>query len=136
MIRTYSELSKLSTFKERFDYLKLNGKVGEDTFGHSRFLNQDFYSSPEWRRTRRNIIIRDNGCDMGLEGYSIQGRIYVHHINPITVDDILERRPCLFDPENLICVSSMTHEAITYGIEDMLPTDPVIRKPNDTCPWR
>lgn len=136
MIRTYSELSKLSTFKERFDYLKLNGKVGEDTFGHSRFLNQDFYSSPEWRRTRRNIIIRDNGCDMGLEGYSIQGRIYVHHINPITVDDILERRPCLFDPENLICVSSMTHEAITYGIEDMLPTDPVIRRPNDTCPWR
>ena len=136
MIRTYSELSKLSTFKERFDYLKLNGKVGEDTFGHSRFLNQDFYSSPEWRRARRNIIVRDNGCDMGLEGYSIQGRIYVHHINPITVDDILERRPCLFDPENLICVSSMTHEAITYGIEDMLPTDPVIRRPNDTCPWR
>lgn len=136
MIRTYSELSNLQTFKERFDYLKLNGKVGEDTFGHSRFLNQDFYSSPEWRRTRRNIIVRDNGCDMGLEGYSIQGRIYVHHINPITVDDILERRPCLFDPENLICVSSMTHEAITYGIEDMLPTDPVIRRPNDTCPWR
>ena len=136
MIRTYSELSKLSTFKERFDYLKLNGKVGEDTFGHSRFLNQDFYSSPEWRRTRRNIIVRDNGCDMGLDGYSIQGRIYVHHINPITVDDILERRPCLFDPENLICVSIMTHEAITYGIEDMLPTDPVIRRPNDTCPWR
>lgn len=136
MTRTYSELSKLSTFKERFDYLKLNGKVGEDTFGHSRFLNQDFYSSPEWRRTRRNIIVRDNGCDMGLEGYSIQGRIYVHHINPITIDDILERRPCLFDPENLICVSSMTHEAITYGIEDMLPTDPVIRRPNDTCPWR
>lgn len=136
MIRTYSELSRLSTFKERFDYLKLNGKVGEDTFGHSRFLNQDFYSSPEWRRTRRNIIVRDNGCDMGLDGYSIQGRIYVHHINPITVDDILERRPCLFDPENLICVSSMTHEAITYGIEDMLPTDPVIRRPNDTCPWR
>ena len=136
MIRTYSELSNLQTFKERFDYLKLNGKVGEDTFGHSRFLNQDFYSSPEWRRTRRNIIVRDNGCDMGLEGYSIQGRIYVHHINPITVDDILERRPCLSDPENLICVSSMTHEAITYGIEDMLPTDPVIRRPNDTCPWR
>ena len=136
MIRTYSELSRLSTFKERFDYLKLNGKVGDDTFGHSRFLNQDFYSSPEWRRTRRNIIVRDNGCDMGLDGYSIQGRIYVHHINPITVDDILERRPCLFDPENLICVSSMTHEAITYGIEDMLPTDPVIRRPNDTCPWR
>lgn len=136
MIRTYSELSNLQTFEERFDYLKLNGKVGEDTFSHSRFLNQDFYSSPEWRRTRRNIIVRDNGCDMGLEGYSIQGRIYVHHINPITVDDILERRPCLFDPENLICVSSMTHEAITYGIEDMLPTDPVIRRPNDTCPWR
>lgn len=136
MIRTYSELSNLQTFKERFDYLKLNGKVGEDTFGHSRFLNQDFYSSPEWRRTRRIIIIRDNGCDMGLEGYSIQGRIYVHHINPITVDDILERRPKLFDPENLICVSSKTHEAITYGIEDMLPTDPVIRRPNDTCPWR
>lgn len=136
MIRTYSELSNFQTFKERFDYLKLNGKVGEDTFGHSRFLNQDFYSSPEWRRTRRNIIVRDNGCDMGLEGYSIQGRIYVHHINPITVDDILERRPCLFDSENLICVSSMTHEAITYGIEDMLPTDPVIRRPNDTCPWR
>lgn len=136
MIRTYSELSNLQTFKERFDYLKLNGKVGEDTFGHSRFLNQDFYSSPEWRRTRRNIIVRDNGYDMGLEGYSIQGRIYVHHINPITVDDILERRLCLFDPENLICVSSMTHEAITYGIEDMLPTDPVIRRSNDTCPWR
>lgn len=136
MIRSYSEMLQYPSFMERFRYLMLNGQVGDMTFGGRRYLNQVFYSSPEWKRTRRRVIIRDNGCDLGVEGYEIHGPIYVHHLNPITTDDIEERSPKLFDMDNLICVSYLTHEAITYGSEDILPKDPVVRKPNDTCPWR
>lgn len=136
MIKSYSEMIQFDTFLDRFRYLALNGQVGDMTFGGRRYLNQAFYTSPEWKRTRRRAIIRDNGCDLGVEGYDIRGPIYVHHINPITMEDIEERSPKLFDMDNLICVSYTTHEAITYGSEDILPKDPVIRRPNDTCPWR
>lgn len=136
MIRSYSELSKLDTFLDRFNYLKLNGSVGSETFGWSRYLNQAFYSSPEWKKTRRRVIIRDNGNDLGLDGYSIYGPIYVHHMNPITPEDIENRDPKLFDMDGLICVSRRTHEAITLGDLDLLPKDPIVRKPNDTCPWK
>lgn len=136
MIKSYSEMIQFDAFLDRFRYLVLNGQVGDMTFGGRRYLNQAFYTSPEWKRTRRRAIIRDNGCDLGVEGYDIHGPIYVHHINPITMEDIEERSPKLFDMDNLICVSYTTHEAITYGSEDILPKDPVIRRPNDTCPWR
>lgn len=136
MIRSYSEMLQYPSFMERFRYLMLNGQVGDMTFGGRRYLNQAFYSSPEWKRTRRRVIIRDNGCDLGVEGYEIHGPIYVHHLNPITMDDIEDRSPKLFDMDNLICVSYLTHEAITYGSEDILPKDPVVRRPNDTCPWK
>lgn len=136
MIRTYSELIGYKTFLERFRYLVLNGKVGTSTFGHDRYLNQIFYSSPEWKKTRRRVIIRDEGRDLGVEGYDIHGTIYVHHINPITAEDIENRDSKLFDMDNLICCSGRTHEAITYGCEDLLPTDPIVRRPNDTCPWK
>jgi len=136
MIRSYSEMLQYPSFMERFRYLMLTGQVGDMTFGGRRYLNQAFYSSPEWKRTRRRVIIRDNGCDLGVEGYEIHGPIYVHHLNPITTDDIEDRSPKLFDMDNLICVSYLTHEAITYGSEDILPKDPVVRRPNDTCPWK
>lgn len=136
MIRTYSEMITYKTFLERFRYLVLNGQVGVSTFGHDRFLNQTFYRSPEWRKTRQRVIIRDEGRDLGVEGYEIHGNIYVHHINPITAEDIENRDSKLFDLDNLICVSHNTHEAITYGCEDLLPTDPIVRRPNDTCPWK
>lgn len=136
MIKTYSELIQFDTFLDRFNYLKLNGKVGLETFGWSRYLNQAFYSSPEWKKTRRRVIIRDNGRDLGMEGYEIYGTIYVHHIDPISPEDIENRDPKLFDLDNLICVSRRTHDAITLGDEDLLPTDPIIRRPNDTCPWK
>lgn len=136
MIRSYSELITFDTFLDRFNYLKLNGKVGAETFGWSRYLNQAFYASPEWKKTRRRVIIRDEGCDLGLEGYNIYGTIYVHHINPITPEDIDNRDPKLFSMDNLVCVSYRTHEAITYGNEELLLTDPIIRRPNDMCPWK
>lgn len=136
MIRSYSEMLQYPSFMDRFRYLMLNGQVGDMTFGGRRYLNQAFYSSPEWKRTRRRVIIRDNGCDLGVGGYVIHGPIYVHHLNPITTEDIEERSPKLFDMDNLICASYLTHEAITYGSEDILPKDPIVRKPNDTCPWR
>lgn len=136
MIRSYSELSKLNTFLDRFNYLKLNGCVGTETFGWSRYLNQALYWSSEWKKTRRRVIIRDNGNDLGLDGYSIYGPIYVHHMNPITPEDIENRDPKLFDMDGLICVSRRTHEAITLGDLDLLPKDPIVRKPNDTCPWK
>ena len=136
MIRTYSELITLPTFSERYKYLQLNGKVGHETFGYDRYLNQALYSSPEWRRTRRRIIIRDEGRDLALDGYDIFGKIYIHHLNPITLADIEERRSSLFDHDNLVCVSNNTHDAIHYGDEDLLPSDPIIRRPNDTCPWK
>lgn len=135
-IRTYSELIRLPTFLERFNYLKLNGRVGEETFGCHRYLNQGFYRSKEWRRIRDFVIVRDNGCDLGVSGYDIFGKILIHHMNPITADDIRNRSDYLLNPEYLICVSHMTHEAITYGDERLLVTEPIERAPNDTSPWR
>lgn len=135
-IRTYNELRQLKTFEERFEYLKLCGHVGEDTFGHYRFLNQKFYSSPEWRRLRREIIARDLGCDLGIPGRDICDGIYIHHMNPIMVDDIISRTEYLSNPNYLICVSYDTHNAIHYGNGESLPRDPVMRTKWDTCPWK
>lgn len=134
--RSYHELSQLKTFEERFEYLKLSARIGEETFGTERFLNQYFYGTPEWRALRQNALIRDQGCDLGIEDHPIGGRIEVHHINPITAEDIRNRDPCLLDLENVICVSSNTHKAIHYGDASLLPHDPIERKPNDTCPWK
>ena len=136
IIRTYSELIALPTFEERFQYLKLNGKVGESTFGFDRYLNQLFYKSDEWLRLRDQIIIRDNGCDLGIEGREINGRILIHHMNPIRKEDILNRSRYLLDPEFLICTVKRTHDAIHYGDENLLLTIPKERRKNDTCPWR
>lgn len=135
-IRTYSELILIPTFEERYKYLRLGGKVGEDTFGFDRYLNQIFYKDPEWLSVRDDVIFRDNGCDLGIEGREIYGRILVHHINPITKDDILNRAHKLFDLENLICTSKLTHDAIHYGDDSILFKDPIERRPNDTCPWK
>ena len=136
IIRTYSELITLDTFEERFRYLKLDGVVGRETFGYDRYLNQILYNSDEWKRCRSGIVIRDNGCDLGCEGYDIYGKILIHHINPITVEDVLNRNPIVFDPENLICTSHNTHNAIHYSDENILITGPIERRKNDTCPWR
>ena len=135
-IRTYSELITIPTFEERFEYLKLNGSVGLETFGHDRYLNQILYNSPEWRRFRPEIIVRDNGCDLACEGYEIFGKILIHHINPITAKDILNRNQKVFDPENVITTVHNTHNAIHYGDENLLITAPIERSRNDTCPWR
>ena len=136
MIRTYSELVTLHTFEERYQYLRLGGKVGEDTFGFDRWLNQIFYKDPEWRRIRDKVIIRDNGCDLGILGREIHSTIIVHHMNPITKDDILRRSEFLLNPEYLISTVKNTHDAIHYGDEDLLIKLPIERKENDTCPWR
>ena len=135
-IRTYSELITLPTFEERYQYLRLNGRVGEETFGFDRWLNQKFYKDPEWLRIRDEVIIRDNGCDLAIPGREIYSRILIHHMNPITKDDILQRSKYLLDPEYLICTIKNTHDAIHYGDENLLIKGPVERKPNDTCPWR
>lgn len=135
-MKTYSELIMLPTFEERFEYLKLNGRVGEDTFGYDRYLNQIFYTTKEWRDFRDRIIFRDNGCDLGMPDRQIFGRIYIHHIVPLTKEDLLNRNDCLLNPENVICVSYDTHNAIHYGDATKLPSDPIIRTKNDTCPWR
>lgn len=136
-IRCYSELSKLKTFEERYEYLRLDGVVGEETFGFDRYLNQKFYQNdPEWKRSRRETIIRDLGCDLGIEDREIHGRIIVHHMNPITKDDLINRSKFLLDPEYLICVLDSTHNAIHYGDEQLLMKGPVERTKNDTCPWR
>ena len=133
-IRTYSELCKLKTFKERFDYLAIKGSVGQETFGFERHLNQKFYSSTEWRQLRHRIIDRDMGCDLAMEGYEIFEQIVIHHMNPIVVNDIVHSSEFLMDPEYLICTSKTTHNAIHYG---ELIVDPVVeRKKNDTCPWK
>ena len=136
MIRTYTELCRLSSFEERFYYLKLNGVVGESTFGFDRYINQLFYQSPEWRELRDHIIIRDNGCDLGLDGYDIHGKIYIHHMNPITRRDIETLSDYLLDPEYLIVTSHNTHNAIHYGNEDLLLLAPIERSRFDTCPWK
>ena len=135
-IRTYSELITIPTYEERFEYLRCNSAVGKETFGFDRYLNQVLYNSMDWKRLRRQIIIRDNGCDLALEGYTIYGKIIIHHINPISLDDIMKERSIVFDPENLVCVSFNTHNAIHYGDASLLPMGPIERTPNDTCPWR
>ena len=135
-IRTYSELITLPTFEERFKYLQLGGKVGEDTFGHDRYLNQMFYTSDEWRRIRRDVIVRDNGCDLGIQDREIHGLIIIHHMNPITIEDIINRSEFLLNPEYLISTVKNTHDAIHFSNERILITDPIERRPNDTCPWK
>ena len=134
-VKTYKEMSRLETFEERFDYLKLNGSVGSDTFGFDRWLNQKFYRSKEWKRTRDQVIIRDNGCDLGIPGREIQGKIIIHHVNPITVEDICDITEYLMNPDYLVCTSQNTHNAIHYGDANLLPKDPVTRKPGDTKLW-
>ena len=135
-IRTYSELITIPTFEERFEYLQLKGSVGKDTFGYDRYLNQVLYRSPEWKRLRNQIIIRDAGCDLACDGYDVYGKVLIHHLNPITVEDVLARSRKVFDPDNLVCVSHNTHNAIHYGDMDLLVSGPIIRTKNDTCPWR
>lgn len=136
-IRTYEELSKLKTFEERYEYLKLGGSVGEETFGYDRYLNQQFYKyDPDWKKIRDEVIFRDNGCDLGIAGREINGLILVHHMNPITKDDILNRSEYLLNPNYLITTIKSTHDAIHYGSSDLLMKDPVVRSKNDTCPWR
>lgn len=135
-MKTYSDLIKYCRFIDRFNYLKLDGVVGEPIFGDARYLNQMFYQSNTWKRIRDKIIVRDNGCDLGVNGYQINGRIYIHHINPITKDDILNSSFNLIDPNNLISVSFDTHNAITYGDNNLLSLGPIERTKNDTCPWR
>lgn len=135
-IRCYSELIEIPTFEERFRYLQLNGFVGQDTFGFDRHMNQAFYQSREWKRVRDHVILRDNGCDLGVDGYTIYGKVLIHHMNPITVKDITTISDYLMNPEYLICVSHTTHNAIHYGDESLIPKGPIIRTPNDTCPWK
>lgn len=135
-IKTYSELIALPTFEERYEYLRLSGRVGEDTFGFDRYLNQNFYRSAEWRRIRDRVIVRDNGCDLGIDDRIIYGKILIHHMNPITDKDIFNLSDILLDPEYLICVSHNTHNAIHYGDGERLVKDPIVRTKNDTCPWK
>lgn len=135
--RSYKRMLQLPTFEERYEYLKLGGKVSEATFGSKRYLNQLLYRQAEWKKVRRDVIIRDNGCDLAFTDRPIGSElIYVHHINPITIDDILERDPIVFDLDNLVCTTFNTHNAIHYGDKSLLLGDPVERKPFDTCPWR
>lgn len=136
MIRTYSELIKLPTFEERFDYLSLNGKVGDETYGFDRWINQKFYRSSEWKQIRNDVIIRDSGCDLGILGREIVDHIIIHHMNPISINDIQYVTEYLLNPEFLICTSHVTHQAIHYGDKRSLISEPVDRKPNDTCPWK
>ena len=135
-IRTYSELITLPTFEERFKYLQLNGQVGESTFGFDRYMNQVFYRSQKWKSIRDFVIIRDCGCDLGIEGYDIHGKIIIHHMNPLSMRDIETESDFLLNPDFLICTTHNTHNAIHYGDENLLVTAPIERTKNDTCPWR
>lgn len=135
-LRRYSEMIRLNTFKERYEYLRIAGVVGDSTFGFDRYLNQLLYTSDKWRRVREQIIIRDNGCDLAMPGYDLRSKIIIHHMNPITMEDIENVSEDIFNPENLVCVSHRTHNAIHFGDESLLPQIPIERKPNDTCPWR
>lgn len=136
-IKTYSELSEFATFEERFEYLRLGGRVGADTFGFDRIFNQMFYSSTEWKAVRREVIIRDNGCDLGIEGHEIYGqRLIIHHINPISLEDIERKADILLNPEFLITTTHSTHNAIHYGDSSLLVTGPIERQQYDTCPWK
>lgn len=135
--KSYFELSRLPTFEERFEYLKLDGQVAHSIFGGHRYLNQAFYQSDAWRKVRRQVILRDNGCDLGMEGREINSKLLVHHINPITPEDLIEGNPDVLDPNNLVCVSENTHQMLHYGnAEGLEQREPVVRKPNDTCPWK
>lgn len=136
MNRCYSELLQLNSFRERYNYLRLSGQVGKETFGFDRYINQSFYKSSLWRKIRDLVIVRDNGCDLGFPGYEINGKILIHHMNPISIQDIKTQSEMLLNPEYLICVTLETHNAIHYGDESLLFTMPAIRKQNDTCPWR
>lgn len=138
IIRTYSELITLPTFEERFEYLRLDGRIGDQTFGFDRYLNQLFYKDPEWLAIRDKVIIRDQGCDLGIEEYELSKgqRILIHHMNPLTKEDIVRRTKFLLDPEYLITTCHRTHTAIHYGDEVLLPSKPIVRTKNDTCPWR
>lgn len=135
-IKSYSELITLSTFEKRFQYLKLEGTIGQETFGSRRWLNQNFYHSDKWLRFRDSIIIRDSGCDLGVQGYDIYGPVLIHHLNPITYENILYNDQCVFDPENVICTNLRTHNAIHYGTDNVIANTLVERSRNDTCPWR
>lgn len=135
-MRTFKELDRLKTFDERYEYLRLKGEVGQDTFGFDRYINQMFYKSAEWKRVRDQVIVRDNGCDMGDEEHPIMGRIIIHHMNPIRKEDFNVNPDFLLNPDYLVCVSHNTHNAIHYGSINLLPREPIERKPNDTCPWR
>lgn len=135
--KRYSEVIRLSSFKERYEYLRVQGTVGMDTFGWDRYLNQALYTSKDWRDFRNQIIIRDNGCDLAHPDRPItHEKIIIHHINPLTVEDLENHSPVIFDPDNVICVSHLTHEAIHYGDENLLASEPTVRRPNDTCPWK
>lgn len=135
-IKTYSEIITIPTFEERYRYLRIGGSVGEETFGFDRYLNQIFYKTKKWLEIRDWVIIRDLGCDLAVIDREIHGRIFVHHMNPITKEDVLSRSKFLLDPEYLICTSKNTHDAIHYGDDNLLIKAPVERRPNDTCPWR
>lgn len=146
MIRTYTELSRLKTFEERFDYLRLNGRVGSETFGFDRIFNQIFYASYDWKSIRDIVIARDNGCDLGVEGFEInpvyingtiyKPKVFIHHMNPIALEDIENNSDFLLNPEYLITTTQNTHNAIHYGDKSLLPVLPEERTPNDTCPWK
>lgn len=136
MNRCYSELIQLPTFKERYEYLRLGGLVGQDTFGFDRYLNQKFYRSPEWKQVRRDVIIRDEGRDLAMEGYELGNNIFVHHMNPISVQDLENVSDWVLNSEFLVCVSKQTHDAIHFGDASLLPKLPVERTPNDMCPWK
>ena len=135
-MRTYSELCTLPTFKERYEYLKLSGNVGAETFGYDRYFNQMFYRSAEWKHVRKLVITRDEGCDLGIPGYEIHEKVWIHHMNPILLKDIQERSSILLNPEYLITTTFRTHNAIHYGDADQLLLDPIVRSPNDTTPWK
>ena len=134
-VKTYSELCKLKSFLERFEYLQMFGILGEETFGYNRYLNQSFYKSRQWKNARDFVIVRDCGCDLGVEGRDIYGQIYIHHMNPITIDDIKTNSEILIDPEFLITTKHTTHNAIHYGDKSLLVLEPIERRPNDTSPW-
>ena len=136
LVLCYSELIKLKTLEERFEYLKQNGIVGEELFGYQRYLTQIFYHSGRWIKAKSEVIIRDHGCELGVPGWEIQGNIYVHHMNRITEEQLLRDDPILYDPENLISCGYNVHQAITWGNKDLLPKPLIIRRPNDTCPWK
>jgi hypothetical protein len=136
IIRTYSELITIPTFIDRYYYLQLSGRVGEETFGGKRYLNQILYRTDRWLRVRDRAIVRDNGCDLGIPGRELYSRITAHHIDPITIEDVLNNNPKVWDLDNLITSADMTHKAIHYGDEDLLMKEPIIRREHDTCPWK